>query len=71
MEISHKVFETLDSLGNGLLQDGPAGDLIREHFPTASVVDLYAAGIGINPETGEITSISCQGKTIRLPKEPA
>jgi hypothetical protein len=52
-------------LGNGLLQDGPFGDEIRKHFPDATKLDLYGAGVTFNAD-GVIVSVTCQGRTVRL-----
>lgn len=52
-------------LGTGLLQEGQFGDLIRKHFPDATKLDLYGAGVMFNGE-GQVVSISCKGRTVRF-----
>lgn len=50
-------------LGSGMLHEGAFGSVIRQHFPTATALDLYGAGVNFNL-AGEIVSISCQGRTV-------
>ena len=55
-----------DLLGSDLLQDGPFRAVIKQHFPEASDVDLYGAGVTIHGVTGKVLAVSCNGRTVRL-----
>ena len=54
--------------GDGWLHESSFGDLIRKHFPDATQLDLYGAGVTFNSETGEVVSISCQGLSVNFSK---
>jgi len=51
---------------NVLLQDGEIGRMLRKHFPDAKPIDFYSAGITFDSETGEIVSLSCKGRKIKI-----
>lgn len=41
-------------------------ELISQHFPTATKLDMYGAGLHFDRDTGRLNSISCQGKKVQI-----
>ena len=52
-------------LGSGLLHEGQFGELLKKHFPDATKLDLYGAGVTFD-RNGQVVAVSCQGRTVRF-----